>query len=291
MEESISISKMKIRWKALLVLHALVARVECDNFDELLSSVKNLHDKVDKIGLEQIKTNEKVDQLQSDLNNLSLEANSNQANDCNEKFEIISSIIAAVNNEVLKIGLQFEDLQETNIKNLNQSQNVMNSLSLEIISKLESCFTENSFSKLPTIECPDETWSKYKDRNCYHLLIDRNDIYECRKECVQLGGDLASIHNKEENEFVASLIRERPGRGNYGRKNAWIGGKYSDRQDSFIWFDQSDWDFHTWTSGQPSMDGCVFMGYDPENPEKWTDGVCSWGSIYSSSTFDCICKI
>ena len=136
MEESISIRKMKIRWKALVVLLALVTRIECDNFDELLSSVKNLHDKVDKIGLEQIKTNEKVDQLQSDLNNLSLEANSNQANDCNEKFEITSSSITAVNNEVLKIGLQFEDLEETNIKTLNQSQNVMNRLSLEIISRM-----------------------------------------------------------------------------------------------------------------------------------------------------------
>ena len=95
---------MKTRWKTVLVLLALVVRVDCDIFGELLLSVKKLHDKVDKIGLELIRTNEevvqsteKIDQLQFDLNTLSLEVNSNPANGCNEKFAKTSSSITSLN--------------------------------------------------------------------------------------------------------------------------------------------------------------------------------------------------
>ena len=54
--------------------------------------------------------------------------------------------------------------------------------------------------------------------------------------------DLAnSIHNKEENEFVTSMIRDRPVR-KRGNKLTWIGEECSVSQNSFIWFDQSNWD-------------------------------------------------
>ena len=93
---------------------------------------------------------------------------------------------------------------------------------------------------------------------------------ECRQECLQLGGDIVSIHSEEENEFVTSLIRKRPaqdGRGKDGKggKNTWIGGKYSSSQGSFYWFDQSNWDFTNWDLSQPNNKGenyqCVFMGF------------------------------
>ena len=309
---------MKTRWRTVMVLLALVVRVDCDIFGELLLSVQKLHDKVDNIGLEQIKTNEKVlqtadivEQLQSDLNKLSSDVNSNPANDCNEKFETTSSSLTALNKEIFKIGLDLDNLQEANKKSINQCQNDMKSVSVEIISKLESYSTEKSCSTsnptptpAPTtatttsmttaIDCPDETWSKYKD-NCYHLLINKYNRTGCRQECVQLGGDLASIHSQEENEFVTSLIGARPAREGLSRsngkaKNAWIGAKYSHSQDIFLWSDQSNWDFDNWnwqlSEPHKSKDSCVFIGYDLKNPEKWADGVCSW-----SSPFDCICKI
>ena len=144
--------------------------------------------------------------------------------------------------------------------------------------------------------CPDKTWSKY-EKHCYHLLTDKNNMSSCRQECVQLGGDLASIHSLEENKFISNLISKRPprhglGKGNTG-KNTWIGGKYSQGQEKFIWFDQSEWDFVNWSSGYPGIDyneekwSCVFLGYDLQNLDKWYNGMCDW----DDNTFDCFCKI
>ena len=56
----------------------------------------------------------------------------------------------------------------------------------------------------------------------------------CRQECIQLGGDLASIHSVEENEFVTGLTRG-------SERGVWIGGKYSQSQAEFLWFDKSEW--------------------------------------------------
>jgi len=49
------------RWKTVIILAALVIKVECDVLDELLK-------KVNEMIVEQIRTNEKVDQLQNELN-------------------------------------------------------------------------------------------------------------------------------------------------------------------------------------------------------------------------------
>ena len=111
----------------------------------------------------------------------------------------------------------------------------------------------------------------------------------CRKDCVQLGGDLASIHSPAENEYVTSLIRDRA-RG--GIKQTWIGGRYSKDQAKFYWFDQSDWDFDNWSLREPHMSddenwSCVFLGRYSANLDKWVDGVCS----HHSTIFDCICKM
>jgi len=75
------------KWFIGIILILYVSRVECDIFGELLMSVKNLHDKVDKISLEQETNREKISQmqeannekfaqLQNDLKNLLLEKES-----------------------------------------------------------------------------------------------------------------------------------------------------------------------------------------------------------------------
>ena len=75
------------KWFIGIILILYVSRVECDIFGELLMSVKTLHDKVDKISLEQEANreklyliqeanNEKFDQLQKDLKNWLLEKES-----------------------------------------------------------------------------------------------------------------------------------------------------------------------------------------------------------------------
>ena len=68
------------KWFIGIIPILYVSRVECDIFGELLLSVKTLHDKVDKISLEQETNREKISQMQ--------EAN-------NEKFAQLQNECAA----------------------------------------------------------------------------------------------------------------------------------------------------------------------------------------------------
>ena len=49
------------------VIITLVVRVECDFLDEINVAIQKLQDTVDKISLENAKTNEKMEKLQSDI--------------------------------------------------------------------------------------------------------------------------------------------------------------------------------------------------------------------------------
>jgi len=64
--------KGKVKLKTLSIF-LIVAGVNCDFLDELMASLNKLQDTVDKISLEQIKTNKKVDQLEEKIEKLETE--------------------------------------------------------------------------------------------------------------------------------------------------------------------------------------------------------------------------
>eukprot|EP00092_Neocalanus_flemingeri_P061228 GFUD01073572.1.p1 GENE.GFUD01073572.1~~GFUD01073572.1.p1 ORF type:complete len:203 (+),score=49.89 GFUD01073572.1:174-782(+) len=136
----------------------------------------------------------------------------------------------------------------------------------------------------------DIEWTMFK-QSCYKLVIDYTGIEVCREDCKKEGGDLASIHSKEENDFIISFLEERPIRG--GQKDAWIAGSITEIDGQFSWLDGSDWDFENWDEGEPDKkklgkthNECVFLGNNLEDPGLWHDGVCKW----TQWTYDCVCK-
>ena len=46
------------------------------------------------------------------------------------------------------------------------------------------------------------------NQSCFKLVLNYSDIEECRQDCMVGGGDLASIHSKEENNFIQTLMKE-----------------------------------------------------------------------------------
>ena len=66
-----------------------------------------------------------------------------------------------------------------------------------------------------------------------------------RRECSSLGGSLASIHNKEENDFVFNLIQPHPDEQYYGMML--LGA--SCVQGSYKWDDGTPWEYENWNSG------------------------------------------
>ena len=65
-----------------------------------------------------------------------------------------------------------------------------------------------------------------------------------RSECSSLGGSLASIHNKEENDFVFNMIEP------HDNDDTWLGA--SCVQGAYKWDDGTSWDYENWNSGYSS---------------------------------------
>ena len=65
---------------------------------------------------------------------------------------------------------------------------------------------------------------------------------------MEAGGDIASIHDLEENNFVSTFILDRPVRG--GEKDTWIAGSIKEAGGEFSWMDGSPWDFENWDLGK-----------------------------------------
>ena len=104
--------KTKGGWKIIVILFAFVLRVKGDNLDELLSSVKNLHEKVDQIETEQGRTHEKVEQLEAELNQLRLAVKSKPENDFNENVSSTTSSLTMLNHKLLKMEEKLDKLED-----------------------------------------------------------------------------------------------------------------------------------------------------------------------------------
>ena len=59
----------------------------------------------------------------------------------------------------------------------------------------------------------DPEWKTFRD-HCYYVVKDHKTMQSCREECNSRQGQLASIHSRDENNFIADLIRQRPARVN-----------------------------------------------------------------------------
>jgi len=155
--------------------------------------------------------------------------------------------------------------------------------------KCDVCKFENT---LPDGSCKgscEADWAVFDD-HCYLYMNNSgsryDDIEVCRSECSSLGGSLASIHNREENDFVFNLIIPHADDGYYGR--TWLGANSADG--TYEWDDGTALDYENWNQDEPNSPSgsCVFLGFDASGraADKWTDGAC----IYFSAIFDCICK-
>ncbi|KAL6466276.1 hypothetical protein MHYP_G00264090 [Metynnis hypsauchen] len=84
--------------------------------------------------------------------------------------------------------------------------------------------------------------------------------------CRQHGAFLASVHDKNEDDFIKNLIRSQTGQD----RTAWLGGKQFLR--GWIWTDLSAFKFSAWAKGEPNGSGrCLQTNYNG----GWDDHVCT----------------
>ena len=113
---------MKIN--GLTIIFTIVARLNCesplDSLGEMKMSLQILQDTVDRISLEQIKTNEKVDRLQRTISKVdtSFESLSLGEIKTNEKFDQLQKDMSRVANAVKRLSLDIKAIIGTIIDTL-----------------------------------------------------------------------------------------------------------------------------------------------------------------------------
>uniref|UniRef100_UPI0037E8EC41 macrophage mannose receptor 1 n=1 Tax=Semicossyphus pulcher TaxID=241346 RepID=UPI0037E8EC41 len=116
--------------------------------------------------------------------------------------------------------------------------------------------------------CPSH-WVPYAS-NCYYLERSKKMWRDALAACHKEGGDLASIHNIEEQSFVISQLGYLP------TDVLWIGFNDQVNQMLFEWSDRSSVTFTQWHTGEPShatnhQEDCVLIrGKDG----RWADHMC-----------------
>ncbi|WKY06181.1 hypothetical protein Q1695_006408 [Nippostrongylus brasiliensis] len=105
---------------------------------------------------------------------------------------------------------------------------------------------------------------------------------EAKSRCEDLGGLLAAIHSREENDFITNLAKENITKHKYVYDlNLWIGLEFTDRQ--WSWSDGSSVDYKNWAPGEPNRDdeNCVIINQIPNMVYarwrfgQWSDYICN----------------
>ncbi|XP_034428557.1 macrophage mannose receptor 1 isoform X2 [Hippoglossus hippoglossus] len=125
--------------------------------------------------------------------------------------------------------------------------------------------------------CPSH-WVPYAG-HCYYLERSKKMWGDALAACHKEGGDLASIHNIEEQSFVISQSGYLP------TDVLWIGLNDQKNQMLFEWSDHSHVTFAQWQTGEPShatnlQEDCVLI--------RGKDG--SWADHMCEKTYGYICK-
>ncbi|XP_015257805.1 PREDICTED: galactose-specific lectin nattectin-like [Cyprinodon variegatus] len=118
--------------------------------------------------------------------------------------------------------------------------------------------------------CPSG-WSEYNG-NCYHYVSLPMNWASAEKNCMSMGGHLASVHNLREYHQIQNVIKM----ASYGSNSAWIGGYNAQKTSLWFWSDGSEFHYTNWCPGEPNnVQGnqhCLEMNYYAA--KCWVDFQC-----------------
>lgn len=123
----------------------------------------------------------------------------------------------------------------------------------------------------------EREWVQWKD-SCYRLFQTKTTWGLARQNCLSYGGDLVSIHNKEEDDFVLSL------KVNFWA-DSWYGGTDVQSEGVWTWSDGSPWDYSIigWNpSNSRGNEHCLehsLDGWNDDNCDKSANYVCKYNLV------------
>ncbi|XP_027143954.1 galactose-specific lectin nattectin [Larimichthys crocea] len=80
-------------------------------------------------------------------------------------------------------------------------------------------------------------------KSCFRYFATAKTWAEAQSHCRSLGGNLASVHNKGENDQFWALAL---------KKTTWIGFSDAQQEKHWFWIDGTAFNYKNWCSGQPN---------------------------------------
>ncbi|KAF3696632.1 Galactose-specific lectin nattectin [Channa argus] len=122
--------------------------------------------------------------------------------------------------------------------------------------------------------CPTG-WTQFGD-HCYVFYFDAKEWAEAEVACIDIGGNLASIHTKEQYTFIKDMIKRLTGKDG----PTWVGGHDAVKEGVWLWSDGSKFDFKLWPAGEPNnargVEHCMELNYR----DKPNDTICQIKKSY-----------
>jgi len=185
---------------------------------------------------------------------------------------------------------QFKELKSENVVFAEQfkelkSENHMFAEQIKELKSKNDVFAEqfkDVYTQLKKLLILDGYTMDPSTGNRYKVYIDKERRWVDAKSLCQLdGGELASIRNAREWQFVKGILANTSS----GVTHVWLGGSDTKQEGSWVWTDGSSVNYSDWYGSQPN-DGtrgnCLLSsgGYN----WKWFDSVCT-------ATSYAVCKI
>ncbi|XP_059355386.1 ladderlectin-like [Carassius carassius] len=121
-------------------------------------------------------------------------------------------------------------------------------------------------------KCP-YGWKNFGVR-CFKFFPQTVNVITAERNCQSLDSNLASVHNKMENDFLMSLLPP-------SSTHSWIGAHDAIQEGQWVWSDGTPYDYTNWCSGEPNGGGaenCVVINYSSN--VCWVDITCSTSAGY-----------
>ncbi|XP_067220620.1 ladderlectin-like isoform X1 [Chanodichthys erythropterus] len=123
------------------------------------------------------------------------------------------------------------------------------------------------------LKCPTG-WTIFGLR-CYKHFSQPANRITAERNCQSLGANLASVHNKLENDFLLSLLPT-------SSTQSWGGGHDGEQDGQWLWSDGTAYDYTKWCSGEPNNhhrpENCLEI--NNSHNRCWNDVPCSYSKNY-----------
>uniref|UniRef100_A0A3B3ZZ14 C-type lectin domain-containing protein n=1 Tax=Periophthalmus magnuspinnatus TaxID=409849 RepID=A0A3B3ZZ14_9GOBI len=120
-------------------------------------------------------------------------------------------------------------------------------------------FTCGLFTGAVTDDCCPDGWSHFGSR-CFMFFRKPKTWIDAELSCIEIGGNLASIHSSDDNQFIQDTVLRLTG----SHWRVWIGGHDGVEEGVWQWTDGSPFDFNHWNYGEPNNfrgEHCLVMNW------------------------------